>query len=66
MHIRLGHIGKVIVYNQRQLIDINASGCNIGSYHYAYLTRFEVFQCRLPCILTFISMNSLTTDTCFA
>lgn len=23
MHIRLGHIGKVIVYNQRQLIDIN-------------------------------------------
>jgi len=54
-------IGKVIVYNQRQLIDINASGCNIGSYHYAYLTRFEALL-KQPVKIT-ITPKSSTVDT---
>lgn len=62
MHVGFGHIGEVVVDDQWQFIDIDAPGGNIGSYHYTYLTRFEVFQCRLPRILALIAMNSLAAD----
>ena len=64
MYISFGNIRKIIINNQRQFININSSGSNIGSHHYFRLPRFKVPQCRLSRCLAFVSVNSLTSNPC--
>ena len=65
MYICLRNIRKIIIDNQRQLININSPGSDICGNHHSRFTRLEVTQCGLPRRLTLISMNSLAANAGF-
>src|SRR4029077_2547050 len=58
----LGHVREVVVYDVRQLVDVDAAGSDVGGYHHGDLAGLEVRERARAHALALVAVQGDGTD----
>ena len=62
VNIGLRNLRQIIIYDKRQLININTTSRDISRHQHTNLPILKIAQCQLASILRLITMNRLRTN----
>src|SRR5690606_28658792 len=64
VHIRFRFVRQIVVDDQLQLVDIDATRRDVGSDQYRDGAGLEGFQCFLAGLLRFVAVDGFARDAC--